>query len=405
MQYFYNSQLGNTRFEMSDGGLLCKDVPIGRTGTQLYGAEELPDIEPDDDGEIIVERSANEVFRPETLASFEGMTFTITHPEEDVNPNNWARYAAGHIQNVRRGTGDQSDLMIADIVVKKASAIRDIENGIEQISSGYDAEYRQIAKGKADQYDIIGNHVAGVLTGRAGTRCSIGDSKRMTTKKSWFAALKRAVKTKDAAAVEEAMGNAPAEFTTDEGDGDLPKAINITINPQQPLPKENPEMGGGATTDSGDLETRVAAMESTLAEVLAKLTPTTDSDPDEDEEAKRITSDAAYHQDVISRAELILPGVKLPEGGKLASFKRSVLDAAFKTSGGVELLKGIVGDKPDFAKMPKMSLDAAFNAASEVAKSRHGHIALRTNDSSPQRRNLTPADLNKQNAEFWNKGK
>ncbi|CFR19538.1 DUF2213 domain-containing protein [Yersinia kristensenii] len=405
MQYFYNSRLGETRFTMSDGGLLCKDVPIGRTGVQLYGGEELDDIEPDSDGEILVERTEDEVFRPETLASFEGMTFTVSHPIEDVTPDNWGRYAAGHVQNVRRGSGDQSDLMIADIVVKKAEAIKVIlEEGVDQISSGYDAEYQQTARGKARQYDIIANHVALVPTGRAGKRCSIGDSKRMTTNNTWFAKLRRAIKTKDAAAMEEAMESAPSELTGDEGTGELPKAINITINPQQPLPKQEPELDAIATNDSGDIETRVAAMETTLAAILEKLGSTTDSDPDEEEEDRRITSDAAYHQDVVSRAEWIVPGIKLPDGGKLASFKRTVLDAAFKTTEGEKLLKGIVGDKPDFAKMPKLSLDAAFIAASEIAKGRNNiQLNHRTTDSAAPNRRPTAADLNKQNAAFWAK--
>ncbi|EPD8657584.1 DUF2213 domain-containing protein [Yersinia enterocolitica] len=405
MQYFYNSRLGETRFEMVDGGLLCKDVPIGRTGVQLYGGEELDDIEPDSDGEILVERTEDEVFRPETLASFEGMTFTVSHPIEDVTPDNWGRYAAGHIQNVRRGTGDQSDLMIADIVVKKAEAIKVIlEDGVDQISAGYDAEYQQTARGKARQYDIIANHVALVPTGRAGKRCSIGDSKRMTMNNTWFAKLRRAIKTKDAAAMEEAMESAPSELTSDEGTGELPKAINITINPQQPLPKQEPELDAISTNDSGDIESRVAAMETTLAAILEKLGATTDADPDEEEEGRRITSDAAYHQDVVSRAEWIVPGIKLPEGGKLASFKRTVLDAAFKTTEGEKLLKGIVGDKPDFAKMPKLSLDAAFIAASEIAKGRNNiQLNHRTTDSAAPNRRPTAADLNKQNAAFWAK--
>ncbi|ATM85068.1 DUF2213 domain-containing protein [Yersinia frederiksenii] len=405
MQYFYNSRLGETRFTMSDGGLLCKDVPIGRTGVQLYGGEELDDIESDSDGEILVERSEADVFRPETLASFEGMTFTVSHPIEDVTPDNWGRYAVGHVQNVRRGTGDQSDLMIADIVVKKAEAISAIlDDGVDQISAGYDAEYQQTAVGKARQHDIIANHVALVPTGRAGKRCSIGDSKRMTTNNTWLAKLRRAIKTKDAAAMEEAMESVPTELTNDEGTGELPKAINITINPQQPLPKQEPELDAISTNDSGDIETRVAAIETTLAAILEKLGSTTDADPDEEEEAKRITTDAAYHQDVVSRAELIVPGIKLPEGGKLSAFKRTVLDAAFKTTEGEKVLKGIVGDKPDFAKMPKLSLDAAFIAASEVAKSRNNtQLNHRTTDSALPNRRPTAADLNKQNAAFWAK--
>ncbi|HER1288875.1 TPA: hypothetical protein VJI20_004414 [Salmonella enterica subsp. enterica serovar Elomrane] len=32
MKYFFNTRLGETRYQLADGSLLCKDVPIGRTG-------------------------------------------------------------------------------------------------------------------------------------------------------------------------------------------------------------------------------------------------------------------------------------------------------------------------------------------------------------------------------------
>lgn len=119
MKYFFNTRLGNTRYELADGSLLCEAVPIARVGWQVYNAAELDEIEPDSDGEISVYRSPEEVFRPETIASFEGMTFTVLHPEQMVNPSNWRENAHGHATNIRRGTGEQSDLLLADLVVKK----------------------------------------------------------------------------------------------------------------------------------------------------------------------------------------------------------------------------------------------------------------------------------------------
>lgn len=44
MKYFFNTRLGETRYQLADGSLLCKDVPIGRTGKQLYGAADLPNL-------------------------------------------------------------------------------------------------------------------------------------------------------------------------------------------------------------------------------------------------------------------------------------------------------------------------------------------------------------------------
>lgn len=406
MKYFFNTRLGNTRYELADGSLLCKGVPIARTGLQVYGAEELPEVEPDEDGEIVVTRSEAEVFRPETLASFEGMTFTITHPDEMVNPSNWQQHAHGHVQNVRRGEGEQSDLMLADIVVKTSDGIEAIYNDIDEISCGYDAEYVQTGRGRADQTSITGNHVALVPNGRAGKRCSIGDSNYMfakTEKAKWFDRLRRAVKTRDAEGLEEAMANAPSDLTNDDEGGSsngLPAAININLAPAQPLPDKPPEMGGITKDDD---------MASTLAAILARLDKlegggTTDSDPDDKEdaeEAKKSTSDAAYHQDVIARAELLVPGVKLPEGGKLATFKRSVLDAAYRTDRGAQILTGMVGANPNFKTIPKPVLDSVFIAASEIAKAKNSP-SLSFSAPTKDAKN-TPAALNQTFHDFWNK--
>lgn len=412
MQYFFTTRLGNTRFEMADGSLLCKDVPIARTGAQVYDESELEGLIGDEDGEIVVTRDADEVFRPETLASFEGMAFTLGHPKDMVNPGNWKDYAHGHIQNVRRGTGDQSDLMLCDIHIKTAEAIQQVMDGLEQISMGYDADYEQKGPGQARQHSIIGNHCAGVPNGRAGIRCSIGDSNTMAkTKQGWLTQLKRAIKTNDSATVEDLVANAPDELI--EPELDLPHALNITINPAQPLPP-NKELGGLTTDDNGEggaqttseLEAKVDALALLVQQLINPTsTATVDSDdPEEKEEKTRATTDAAYHQGVVARAELILPGVKLPEGGKLAAFKRSTMDAAFKTPEGQALLAPLVGANPDFAKMPKATLDTVFVSASEIAKARNSAPASASRASFYDSSNKnSPAALNKAFAAHWNK--
>lgn len=82
MKYFFETRLGETRYALADGSLLCKDVPIARTGTQVYSAKDLPNLKPNAAGEIIVRRSPEQVFDPATLASFEGMSITVLHPED-----------------------------------------------------------------------------------------------------------------------------------------------------------------------------------------------------------------------------------------------------------------------------------------------------------------------------------
>lgn len=405
MKYLFNTRLGETRYRLADGSLLCKDVPIGRTGSQLYSALDLPKLEPDSDGEIVVERTADEVFSPETLASFEGMTVTILHPEDEegnikfVDPENWRELAVGHLQNVRRGTGSQSDLMIADLIIKDEEAIDYIENGLREVSCGYDAEYQQTAIGKAKQYQITGNHVALVPNGRAGSRCAIGDRNTMATKQNWFTRLKRAVKTGDADTMNELLESPPSSMTGDEG-GDLPQGVNLSINlaPQHPMPDRDPEMGGLKT---GDNEEQIPPWAAAIIARLDKLEGKT-TDSSEDEEDKRKTGDSDDEDkekpvtatgDSAYRAELIMPGIDLTQSMKPTAFKRHVLASADQA-----LVRQIVGDAA-IKQLPKPQVEMAFTAVSELAKGRNTQ-ALRTTDSMRKPGNSN-AELNQQNKDFW----
>lgn len=403
MKYLFNTRLGETRYRLGDGSLLCKDVPIARIGSQLYSALDLPKIKPDADGEIVVDRTADEVFSAETLASFEGMTITILHPEDDdgnimfVDPANWRELAVGHVQNVRRGTGQQADLMIADLIIKDDEAIKYIENGLREVSCGYDAEYEQTAIGKAKQYQITGNHVALVPNGRAGSRCAIGDRNTMaTTKKSWLTRLKQAIKTGDADTMNELLESAP---TGDEGD--LPQGVNLNINlaPQHPTPSADPELGGLKT---GDEEEQVPAWAQAILARLDKLEGKTtdsddpndkdktgDSDDEDKEEETTATGDSAY------RAELIMPGIDLKQKMKPTAFKRHVLASADQA-----LVRQIVGDAA-IKKLPKAHIEMAFTAVSELAKGRNTQ-ANRTTDAA-NKTGTSNAAINQQNKDFWSK--
>lgn len=402
MKYLFSSRLGETRYRLGDDSLLCKDVPIARIGSQLYSALDLPKIKPDADGEIVVERTADEVFSAETLASFEGMTITILHPEDDngnimfVDPANWRELAVGHVQNVRRGAGAHAGLMIADLIIKDEEAIDYIENGLREVSCGYDAEYEQTAIGKAKQYQITGNHVALVPTGRAGSRCAIGDRNTMATiKKNWISRFKQAMKTGDSDTMNELLESAP---TGDEGD--LPQGVNLNINlaPQHPTPSSEPEMGGLKTGDEDD---QIPAWAQAILTRLDKLEgKTTDSndlegkdkigdDGEDKEEETTATGDSAY------RAELIMPGVNLKQKMKPTAFKRHVLASADQA-----LVRQIVGDAA-IKQLPKAHIELAFTAVSELAKGRNTQAA-RTADAA-KTIGTSNAAINQQNKDFWSK--
>ncbi len=125
-------------------------------------------------GLIQVYRPEEEVFAPETIASFEGMAVTNDHPPDGVNINNIRRFQKGHVHNVRRGSGKESDLLLADLIITDPELIELILGGKREISCGYTYELCE-ENGKFIQRKIRGNHVAVVDAGRAGHRVSIRD--------------------------------------------------------------------------------------------------------------------------------------------------------------------------------------------------------------------------------------
>ncbi|CQJ55146.1 DUF2213 domain-containing protein [Yersinia enterocolitica] len=421
MRYFYTAKLGDTRFLQADGSLLCKDVAIARTGTQRYRPEEV-DLIPGPDGSVLVYRTEDEVFAPETIASFEGVAVTLGHPEDDegnivfVNPSNFSELAHGHIQNVRRGTGDKSDLLLADVLIKRQEAIDAVNSGLTDVSCGYDALYEQIAPGKGNQYQITGNHLAaGIPRGRAGVRCAIGDSapniKKEKPAMSWLKNLAKAIKTKDEAALQQLIDEAP-DMPSD-GMNSIPgHTININVPSQATaLPAtertttDNALEPENKTTD----EDVPAWAQALIARIAALEGKTTDSEPDPDvlttdedkEEDAKVTADAAYRRNIISDAEIICPGFK-PTGDK--GLKRQVLNNAIRTGDSAYLKSfGI----QDYAKVPKATVDAVFNGAAALNKAKNQITpqSLHTVDGAVNTKHASPAELNKIYAAHWAKNK
>ncbi|HGJ5881032.1 MAG TPA: DUF2213 domain-containing protein, partial [Arsenophonus nasoniae] len=272
------------------------------------------------------------------------------------------------------------------LIIKDTLAIEEINHGNDEVSCGYDAQYEQIAPGIARQYEIVGNHVALVPKGRAGIRCAIGDSMSNKTQ-TWFKRLLSAHRTKDAVAMESVLNNAPESITGDEGTEELPKAINININPQGINPPEQPVSTTDDTPDYIEaILKRLDALEGKTAD--SDATPEMTKDDDERrEEEKTITGDAAY------KAELIMPGINLDKPIKETMFKRQVLANADQT-----IVRSIVGDA-EINRLPKRTVDMAFNAVAELSKNRNT-ANIPTIDSLRKSGNAI-ADLNKANAEFW----
>lgn len=177
---FYGSQISPTRIQAEEGYILYTGVPIARTGSMVYGREE---VGLDGEGTVNVYRDAADVFEPAAIASFEGKIVTDEHPPVMLDEQNVMRYIKGTVHNVRRGTGDEADMLIADLMIYDPELNWEIREGKREVSAGYYLEYEEGPDGKLYQKRIRGNHVAIVPKGRAGGRVAIKDSQKTEIRK------------------------------------------------------------------------------------------------------------------------------------------------------------------------------------------------------------------------------
>ena len=319
MQYYGTRLSENISRREPEGYLLCLNVPVARTGTQEYLPEELglppatasggnlaggnltrnkrsprggaAPIEgaelPPGSSFISVYRPEEEVFSPETMASFEGMPVTNDHPPEGVDVSNIRALQKGHAHNVRRGSGEESDLLLADLIITDPVLIDLILNeGKREISCGYTYELCE-ENGQYIQRKIRGNHVAVVDAGRAGPRVSIHDEQpsgrqpaarrshhfptnmkgAVTMKKSLVKKLARMAKDGDPEAIE-----AITELLEETAE-----IVETEENEETAAVAENEEENAAAADEDG-----LAEIISRLDRIIALLTPAAaDDDPAE----------------------------------------------------------------------------------------------------------------------------
>lgn len=167
---YYGTDISPNKTETIEGYLVCRNVPIARTGAQEYTARELM-LDGDPERPVVVDRRPEDVFEPAVLASFEGKPVTDGHPPENVGPENYTAYSRGHVQNVRR----EGDFIVADLYINDKALASDIQNGVKrEVSCGYTCNYVPDGSGFR-QERIRGNHVAVVPRGRAGHEVAIQD--------------------------------------------------------------------------------------------------------------------------------------------------------------------------------------------------------------------------------------
>lgn len=420
--FYTTGQLGRTRETTPEGYLLCRDVPLARIGKLLYADGEVP-VTADNSGLIIIERGEDVLFDPRTIASFEGKPVTNDHPKGWVTPENWKKLSNGTAHDVRRGEDEDSDCLVADLLITDKDMIDAVMKGKVEISLGYDADYTEISVGKGIQTNIFGNHIALVKKGRCGSRCKIGDSFMPKQSKGWLESLRKAKRT-----IDEALEKAKS---TDEEDVET---------------EDDEEDDDGKTTDAAinrellktlkTVQTTVQTFDERLSNLEKKKTKDSESETEDDDEedgkgketeddileaeqAQKLSEQGIQNhtgdslQEVLSRAEVLVPGFKMPtfdsanNGPAVLNTKRNVLKQAYATEDGQKALKPFVGATPNFDTMPAYTVDAAFIGASELIKQQNNAAGVRSGISTRDfgRAPLTPAEINKRNREHWaNKG-
>lgn len=174
---YYGASISPHMDRTPEGFLICRDVPINRTGTQPYTAGELG-MDGDPEREVTVYRLPEDVFAPSALASFEGKDVTRGHPPEMLTAENQAGYSKGHLEHVRR----QGETTVADLIIKDPGLISDVENKtLREVSCGYYCQFEPYQDGYR-QTQIIGNHLAIVPKGRAGRDVAIQDAAEQAEK-------------------------------------------------------------------------------------------------------------------------------------------------------------------------------------------------------------------------------
>lgn len=425
MRFYTVQKLGPKRSLTPEGFLLCEEVPVARTGEMIYGPGEVP-VEPGPDGLIRISRTPEEVFRDETLASCVGKPVTLDHPDDFVGPANFAALGKGSMLNVRRGSGIEDDLMIADLLVTDAEAIKAIQDdGIEEVSLGYEADYEQVSPGRGVQRNIVVNHVALVERGRCGPRCAIGDKEpeEMKTKdskpkgkRSFADRLRAAFMAKDAESAEELAKEAEAmddeseeerkEREAKEKEGKTGDALTQILSKLKAMDADIQELKKAKETDDEDEEEerkkREAADEILNAEPAAKL---------DQADVDLYTGDAA--SSIPSRAEILAPGIKLPtldakmntkdRAAALCKCQRKALDLAYKTDAGRALIGNFLGGlTADFEKMPAALVNAAFMGASEMMKAKNNAAGAKPAVTTKDFGGITAVStINQRAREFW----
>lgn len=189
MTFIYQLKIGDfapsesSRSFTKEGYLKCVNVRLAKAPqVRQYYAYEFPSLEGYSGDQVInIYTSADELFNPESIRSFNKVDLTDYHPpKNEINASNWKDFHIGYCENVRQ----EGDFLVGDLLIKDKNSIDLIQSNERiEMSLGYAATLvveQGTANGtpyQAKFINFIGNHVALVKYGRCGGDCHIGDQK------------------------------------------------------------------------------------------------------------------------------------------------------------------------------------------------------------------------------------
>jgi len=394
--------------ETNEGYLLCCDVWLTMIGELFYGKDEYPEPEfvPDANNMIKIVRTADALNNAETIGSFVGKPVTFNHPVGTfVTVDNWKEYSVGTIVNPRfNGQAIVADLLITDpacvdLVVSKS--IRQVSAGVEYIPHFLD-------DGVCVATQIRGNHVALVKEGRAGTACSIVDSKQGASmgsiKKQLISLLSTIGVMVQQADDEETTSVAKDEFTSKEDkekndikDNKKAKDMDesntdddVVEDSKKSKDSDEDEEMTGKYVSKDEFKSFADDMKSMIKDAFEM----------KKEDKKEVATDSVKVADeVMVKAEVICPGIR-PQH----NIKRVALDMAYGTQEGKEIIDVLATDG-----VTESNVDMLFNCTYAMLKDKRK--SLIADSLGRQRAANDTSDLfaaktvNKMCEDFWaNKG-
>jgi uncharacterized protein len=262
---------GFMTWEITPQGYLKTTAKITKGGVLQYYGREIGLTDSRANKLVDVNRTIEELSKPDTLKSIDGMPITITHPDKkSVDATDWKNKTVGHVQNPRA----EGNYIVCDAYIQDASAIELLKNkDIRELSVGYEPADIQEVSGKFYHKNIKVNHVAIVAEGRAGSDCRLNDSKPkigaiLMPKKNKLLALIDSFRKR--------LNDAEGELSKEE--------INKMIDE---LTKQLEEVQGKEDEES---KAKADELQKQIDELKAKLEKPNDSDPvekiDDDKDAR-----------------------------------------------------------------------------------------------------------------------